>query len=187
MSNLFLQSDEVREILTYHCPRFRELPALDLYMDQVLSVTEEILKPFEDEDKVLTSHMINNYVKQKLLPAPVNKKYSRNHLVTLIIVCFLKKVFSFSEIREMMAVNENTLSLDQAYDQHCEMFEKVLKASFTGAQLPTPADPAETTGLLMAVMASIVQKIYAQKYLAFLRRQDVVEKSEQSVDNKEKK
>ena len=77
MDEDFLKSDYVQEILEFHCPRYNELPGLDLYMDQVLSVIEEVMKPFHPEEKAMTSSMVNNYVKQKIVTPPVNKKYSR--------------------------------------------------------------------------------------------------------------
>lgn len=59
-----------------------EIPNIDLYMDQVTTFMEANLKSSKryDEDKILTKTMINNYAKNNLLPPPVKKKYSREHL-----------------------------------------------------------------------------------------------------------
>ena len=63
-----------------------DIPNIDLYMDQVTTFMEEQLsstKRYED-DKILTKTMINNYAKNNLLPPPIKKKYSKEHLLVLI-------------------------------------------------------------------------------------------------------
>ena len=71
---LFAKSETVAELMRFRFPRYAELPKLDLYMDQVLSVVSETLSVFQTEkkEKVLTAAMVNNYVKQKVLPPPVD-------------------------------------------------------------------------------------------------------------------
>lgn len=78
----------------FHCPRWEELPKLLLYMDQVILVLEETLSLFvEEKENVVTSTMINNYVKQKVILPPVQKKYGREQLAQLMVVCLLKRCF----------------------------------------------------------------------------------------------
>ena len=64
------------------------IPSIELYMDQVTSFIDGQLagsKRHED-DKLLTKTMINNYTKNDLLPPPVKKKYSKEHLLSLIFI-----------------------------------------------------------------------------------------------------
>ena len=63
-------------------PRWEELPDMDLYMDQVVTLLNEYLKPFhaKDQEKMVTSTMINNYVKHGIVSPPVKKKYTKNHV-----------------------------------------------------------------------------------------------------------
>ena len=79
-------------------PRWNELPDLELYMDQVTSLVGRYLK----DDRELTASMVNNYVKHKAMPAPVRKKYTREHLAYLVVICTLKPVLPISTIRQMM-------------------------------------------------------------------------------------
>ena len=66
-------------------PSWESLPQLDLYMDQVMVLMERYLALFSDgKDKLITPSMINNYVKLGLIPPPVKKKYSREHLARLM-------------------------------------------------------------------------------------------------------
>ena len=63
-----------------------DIPNIELYMDQVTTFMEEQLASTKryDEDKILTKTMINNYAKNKLLPPPEKKRYSREHILMLI-------------------------------------------------------------------------------------------------------
>ena len=68
-----------------------EIPQIDLYMDQVTTFMDEHLRSSKrfEEDKILTKTMINNYTKNNLLPPPVKKKYSKEHLLMLTFIYYL--------------------------------------------------------------------------------------------------
>ena len=69
-------------------------------MDQVLTYMNKQLEPLtRTEDAApLTSSMINNYVKDGVLPRPEQKKYSREHLAMLTMICMLKPVLTIPDI-----------------------------------------------------------------------------------------
>ncbi len=77
-----------------------DLPGIDLYMDQVLSYLNDKLEISKrhEEDKLLTKTMINNYVKIQLLPPPEKKKYSKDHLLALILIFLFKNVVSMNDV-----------------------------------------------------------------------------------------
>ena len=109
-----MQQEDLRpwaeQVQTYHMPRYDELPAIDLYMDQVVAILEDCLRLFlrDAQEKRITPAMINNYVKLKVLPPPVKKRYTRDHLCQLILICLLKQVLSLPEIQRL---REENLSL----------------------------------------------------------------------------
>lgn len=81
-----------------------DIPNIDLYMDQVTTFMDEHLrssKRYED-DKVLTKTMINNYAKNNLLPPPVKKKYSKEHLLALIFIYYFKNILSIGDIQAIL-------------------------------------------------------------------------------------
>ena len=51
-----------------------------------------------EQDKILTKTMINNYTKAKIFPPPIKKKYSPAHLMLLIMIYHLKSVLSIKDI-----------------------------------------------------------------------------------------
>ena len=74
-----------------------QLPDFSLYMDQVLSYMERQVFRFEDGDG-LTAAMVNNYTKSGLVPRAEGKKYTREHLAYLTVICILKRVMSSREM-----------------------------------------------------------------------------------------
>jgi len=79
-------------------------PDMEIYMDQAetfLNRELEIYKPNEKE-KVITKTMIGNYVKHNMLPRPVNKKYSKDHMILLALIFYLKGTFQMEEIEKIV-------------------------------------------------------------------------------------
>ncbi len=82
-----------------------DIPDIDLYMDQVTTFMESHLRTSArnpQQDKILTKTMINNYAKNDLLPPPVRKKYSRDHVLLLIFIYYYKGILSISDIQELL-------------------------------------------------------------------------------------
>ncbi|MCH5257323.1 MAG: DUF1836 domain-containing protein [Lachnospiraceae bacterium] len=82
-----------------------DIPNIDLYMDQVTTFMESRLKSTTrnpDEDKILTKTMINNYAKNDLLPPPVKKKYSKEHVIMLIFIYCYKGILSINDIQLLL-------------------------------------------------------------------------------------
>ena len=82
-----------------------DIPNMNLYMDQVTSFMDEHLASSRhlSDDKILTKTMINNYAKNRLLPAPVKKRYSKNHMLLLILIYYFKNVTTFNDIEQFLA------------------------------------------------------------------------------------
>ena len=108
------------------------IPEIDLYMDQVTTFMSEHLARSKrlPEDKILTKTMINNYAKNDLLPPPVKKKYSREHMLMLIFIYYFKNFLSISDIKGIISPisqkffqREKGISLDDIYR---EVFEAQL-------------------------------------------------------------
>ena len=108
-------------------PLWGELPVFELYMDQVIVLVNNYLSILESGDeRVLTPSMINNYVKQKILPAPVKKRYSRLHVAYLIMICMLKQSLSISMIQKMVPIIENENEFSLIYDLFVDIQSKKL-------------------------------------------------------------
>lgn len=82
----------------------KDIPSIDLYMDQLTTFMEDQLgkNRRNDEDKVMTKTMINNYTKNDLLPSPNKKRYSKQHLILLIYIYYLKNMLSINDIQTLL-------------------------------------------------------------------------------------
>lgn len=84
-------------------PAWEELPDLGLYMDQVVTFLERLYRPlYGGERRIITPSMINNYVKSGIVSRPARKKYSREQLAQLAIVCALKQSVSLEDLRVLL-------------------------------------------------------------------------------------
>ena len=116
-----------------------KIPEVDLYMDQVTSFMEEHLKKTKrsPEDKALTKTMINNYAKNRLLPAPVRKKYSKEHILLLLFIYYYKNLLSIGDIEQLFRpVTEQHFHIDSGllpagdwsspfWSRHSDIYEEV--------------------------------------------------------------
>lgn len=95
---------EKREkIRNTHIPTWDELPTLNLYMDQLIFILSEIFSPYTDDvPKLINKAIINNYVKLGYIPAPIKKKYSKEHIAYLVFVCSLKQVMPIGAISALV-------------------------------------------------------------------------------------
>lgn len=95
----------------------RDIPKIDLYMEQVTSFLEqEMGESFRFHDEcVFTGTMINNYTKAGVLPRPEKKRYSRRHVLTLIFIYLLKQNLTIPEIKRFTGFIEDQEKLENMY------------------------------------------------------------------------
>lgn len=110
----------------YHIPRWEELPEIDYYMDQVIEFISRYVSIFSNE-QLITSSMINNYVKLGLIDRPVKKKYTKNHLSMLIVITIIKQATLISDIKQAITMQMQTDGGSLAYNIFCDELEKALK------------------------------------------------------------
>lgn len=108
----------------YSLPRWNDLPDIELYMDQVITLLNKYIENFSLEGEVLlTPSMINNYVKHGIIPSPNKKRYSRVHLARLIIICIMKPVLPISSIAQLLENLLKTRTDQQVFDYFSEHYE----------------------------------------------------------------
>ncbi len=103
---------------SYSLPDWEQLPDIELYMDQVISLLEKYLKIYYEaigSEKTITPSMINNYVKLGTIPPPKKKRYTKVHLAYLLIVCTLKQTLNMATIQKIIPVNLSESEVKQTY------------------------------------------------------------------------
>ena len=159
------------DIINYHCPRWNELPEIDLYIDQVICVLEKNLSIFKENDApIITPSMINNYVKQHILKPPVKKKYNRSHLSYLFVICVFKRLMSLSQIRGSITMTRRLFSVEDGYNMFCNELENALRHAFLPETYPPitiKADDVQEVAALKAIVTSFANIILADRIISF--------------------
>ena len=168
-------------------PAYTELPSIELYMDQVLGYLNPILETVcrSEDGAPLTPNMINNYVKGGYLARPVQKKYGRDHLAMLYMLCSVKQNLTLPEASALLGKKE------------VEPFFTAFAALQTGAVQKTAAEVQAAGGtadalrqkaLELALRASAERRM-AEEILAALLPDapDADEKQKAKAEKKEKK
>lgn len=103
-----------------------DIPNIPLYMDQVTTFMDAQLAASKryESDKILTKTMINNYAKNNLLPPPLKKKYSKEHLLVLVFIYYFKNLLSITDIQALLKPitdkyfqEKESLSLEDIYNE----------------------------------------------------------------------
>ncbi|GEQ20140.1 hypothetical protein CBU02nite_06460 [Clostridium butyricum] len=105
-----------------------DFPEIDLYMDQVIQLFESKLNYTKrnEDDKILTKTMINNYAKGNLLMKIKNKKYTKEHMILIGLICNLKGALSLTDIKTMFDPIIESFSKDEDYPLY-DIYESFLK------------------------------------------------------------
>ena len=132
----------------FHIPRWEQLPSIDLYMDQLLVYIANSLGAYFacTGTAGLTKSMVNNYVKSKIVDAPVNKKYPRLSVAMLVVVCILKNCYATEEIGKLIRLGISLQDTQITYNRFCEAIEN---GSYSTAKYMSARKrfPAATTSI----------------------------------------
>ena len=81
-----------------------DIPAIDLYLDQILSLVADknVGAAPRYRERALTKTMVNNYSKDGLIRPIAGKKYSREHIIEMLLVYALKNTLSIGEIKRVL-------------------------------------------------------------------------------------
>lgn len=116
----------LKEIVNSEDIELNDIPDIDLYMDQVITLFEMKLQSLkrDDEDKIMTKTMVNNYVKAKILPLVKGKKYNKQQIILLNLIYNLKQNLSLTDIgilfqpilKEMQEHQNNIETVEKMYE-----------------------------------------------------------------------
>ena len=102
----------------FRLPLWEEIPDLGLYMEQVIVLLRkylDYLPPELKEEQFITAATINNYVRTKVMPEPVKRRYYRVHIAYLIMICTLKQCMSIATLQTMIPMGLTEEELKQTY------------------------------------------------------------------------
>ena len=173
-----------------------DIPNIDLYMDQVTTYLNDKFantKRHED-DKLMTKTMINNYVKSRLLPSPEKKKYTKDHMMVLIMIYFFKNIISINDVNKLITPLldsyfhneeiplENIINTFLTFAKQCNLTDTILTEYNECREIFKDADVKdkeylETMGLItMLSYYTFVRKIVIEKLIDSLPDTENTEK-----------
>ena len=133
----------IRRSTRLRLPRWHELPEMGLYMDQMLSLINPHFEENYGESYLLTSTMVNNYVKLCVVPSPVKRRYDRSTVARLFVIITLKSIFNVQEIAELIAaLNDDDAGheLSESYDLYCSTLESAIDSTYADSISHTKPD-----------------------------------------------
>lgn len=96
----------IQSAVNQSCLEPEQIPDLDLYIDQILMLFEDKLGDTRrrEKDKILTKSMVNNYSKERMIRPMKGKKYTREQVLQILMICSLKNMLSIGDIKQVMTI-----------------------------------------------------------------------------------
>ena len=148
----------------FRLPRWNELPGIDLYLDQVLTLMDDWLGEYmgKDGSGVMTKTMVNNYVKQHIIEAPVKKRYDKTAVASLFVIAILKPVYTISEISLLMKEAIDASDKEASYNYFCGLTERAVNHAFEGTEPGAEMDERDPRRLFWNVCNSFASQLYVR-------------------------
>ena len=158
----------IEELVKYQPADWEKLPEIELYMDQVINFINSRLEPLTTgRERLLSPSMVNNYVKDGVLPRPEKKKYSRSHLAMITIICSLKSVMQLPEIDDILRGLTAECGIEEQYPVFLQMHAGAVKeVAGRLSQLDTHDADARYLLALRLALESKVRRVAAARLLA---------------------
>mgnify|MGYP000790370900 FL=1 len=154
-------------------------------MDQVTTYLNDKFAATKrrDDDKLMTKTMINNYAKSRLLPSPDKKKYTKDHIITLIMIFFFKNVLSMNDVTKLLSPMLDTYFHNEEipledivnhflkFAKECDLSESIIKEVNNSSKIfeemdVKDKDYLQTVGLItMLSYDTFVRKILIEKLI----------------------
>ena len=115
-------------------------------MDQVVALLVQYLSFIPSipggKESFVTSSAINNYVRLKIIPAPVKRKYYRVHIAYLIMILTMKQSISISDVQKILPADSSEDCVRSVYEAYSEKFRQL--ALFFNQQVQSAATDIRT-------------------------------------------
>lgn len=157
-------------------PRYKDLPDFGIYSEQLVEIVNKALEAMFDKDNKLTKSMVNNYVKHKIMPSPIKKRYFRNHIVYCIVITVFKNNLSIAEIDGGILHELKKSSIEESYNYFCDKIESVMRLIIdilgkqddpdTKMTATIDVDLDKRNGMTLAIV-SVCTKVITQKLLEY--------------------
>jgi len=158
--------DNIKEILEQRRPEtWEHIPDIDLYMDQVIGyMPRQHIGLSMEDGETLTPAMINNYIKEGLLPRANGKRYNRDHIGYLTAICLLKQILSVGETGILLKNQMDHRDVPDFYQNYCTTLDREFSETADKIKSKMSGEELAQLALEMAI-SSYAQKLACEKIL----------------------
>ena len=172
--------DIANEVLLEADLTSKDLPDLDLYIDQITTLFDRTFENHKrtEEDKIITKAMVNNYCKKGVVEPISGKKYSKDRIIEMLLVYNLKNTLMIDEIQRLLAPvyklkEQGEFDICQFYDELIELkssqkqsiidsMEQIIAAN---SQLNLENEETRLRTILILASLSDAYRVAAQKII----------------------
>ncbi|MBO4904942.1 MAG: DUF1836 domain-containing protein [Lachnospiraceae bacterium] len=163
----------------FELPSWNEIPNIGLYMEQVIILLKEYLDylpPELKDEQIITAATINNYVRTRIMPEPVKKKYYREHIAYLVMICTMKQILPIAVVTSIIPMNIPVDEVERIYGRYSEKHRSTKQYFLNQIRLiagpildhaDNPDESAEDTEdlIIMCTIAAGFSRLLAEKLL----------------------
>ena len=180
--------EELRELKTrmesQRPAEWEALPDLNLYMDQVIGYMPRQLIQYGEGER-LTSAMVNNYIKDGLLPRAEGKRYGKSHLASLTAICALKQVLPVRDAG-LLASKSSDGEPREGYERFCRELNRALQDTAEQLEETCPREELSQLALTLA-LRSYADKLACQRIIELIRAEQGESEKKSKKERKEAK
>ena len=161
-----IEIERLDMIKNFELPKYREIPNVGLYLDQVSKYLNEFLNVFPESS--ITNSMISNYVKKKLISNPIKKQYNRDQIAYLLFIAITKSTLSLENMGQLFDIQKEKYSVEEAYNYFAAHFDTALKVVFGLEKNESLEINNEEKELLHNIVKTVAYQIYIKEAFASL-------------------
>ncbi len=159
--------EKINELENINLPSWDSLPNDGIYKEELLRYLNEILRPLHVVEKnLISSSMVNNYVKLGYIDKPEKKKYYRSSIAQLVVISIFKQVISIEDLAKGIDIEMSTFGLKDVYENFENIFNQARKAILTSEKVNAVNISFEYTDhhdkVLSYLAISLFTKLYTQ-------------------------
>ncbi|WP_311479691.1 DUF1836 domain-containing protein [uncultured Anaerococcus sp.] len=159
--------EKINELENINLPSWDSLPNDGIYKEELLRYLNEILRPLHVVEKnLISSSMVNNYVKLGYIDRPEKKKYYRSSIAQLVVISIFKQVISIEDLAKGIDIEMSTFGLKDVYENFENIFNQARKAILTSEKVNAVNISFEYTDhhdkVLSYLAISLFTKLYTQ-------------------------
>ena len=163
----------IKQLLEEDRPeKWDTLPDIELYMDQVVSYLTR--QSVGGKLPSMTSAMINNYVKDGLLPRANGKRYQKEHLAYLTAIGLLKNVLTVKDMKLLLDREIRPGQARQFYERFCNGVDEAFNAAGVGID-PDLSEPEVMDMAMRLALISCAAKTACEELISVVRENNPAE------------